>query len=176
VKAKTDTANKKFAACRLAPGPPPRHLQEPGSAALAVLDAVFSRDMSLDSMVKQLKLLSSIAAFRQPTARRHHFDGQRAPWPGQRPSDPEETGAGGFRAAHRRQRRGAAGDGSLQGLLQHLAREVAALQAEEAKRQEAARQLAAAQAQLPRKPRLRPRRQPSQLQRPEEPHHDYFEP
>ena len=148
VQAKTDTANKKFAALQTRLQGRLRDIyKNQGSAALAVLDAVFSGDMSLDSMVKQLKLLSSIA----------HSDNQLL-------ADITSTvkelrGLGNDLQAQKKQELAdsaqltAANEEALQAMeaskdsYNTLHAKVAALQAEEAKRQEAARQLAAAQAQ-----------------------------
>ena len=147
VQAKTDTATKKLATLQT-------HFQsrirdiymDRGSAALEVIDAIISGDMSLDSVIKQLKMLSNIA----------HSDSQLVADVTAQVKELKNLNTD--LQAQKKQEQAdyaqlvAANQTALQAMesskdsYNSLHAKVAALQAEEAKRQEAARQLAATQA------------------------------
>lgn len=147
VQAKTDTANKKLAALQTRLQQRLRNIyMDRGSATLEVIDAIISGDMSLDGVIKQVKLLSSIAhsdsqLLADVTARVNELKDLNTQLQAdkvQEQKDSVELATANEKALQAME--------SSKDSYNTLHAKVATLQAEERARQEAARQLAAAQA------------------------------
>ncbi len=147
VQAKTAAANKKLAALQTRLQSRIRDIyMDRGSATLEVIDAIISGDMSLDTVIKQLKMLSNIAhsdsqLVADVTAQVKELKDLNTELQSQKKQEQVDYAqlVASNQVALQAMESSKDSYNSLHG-------KVAALQAEEAKRQEAARQLAAAQA------------------------------